>query len=49
MAEQIQRQNNCLTEAYLTHKEKNGKVLISVQWDRKDILPTETRAERYKK
>lgn len=49
VAEQIQRQNNCLTEAYLTHKEKNGKVLISVQWDRKDILPTETRAERYKK
>ena len=49
VAEQIQRQNNCLTEAYLTPKEKNGKVLISVQWDRKDILPTETRAERYKK
>ncbi|TYR82220.1 DUF2507 domain-containing protein [Priestia megaterium] len=49
VAEQIQRQKNCLTEAYLTSKERAGKILISVQWDKKDILTTESRVDRYKK
>ncbi len=49
VAEQVQQLKNCLTETYLTNKEKAGKILFSVQWDKKDIITPETRAERYKK
>ncbi len=49
VAEQVQQLKNCLTETYLTNKEKADKVLFSVQWDKKDIITPETRTERYKK
>ncbi|MFC7371300.1 YslB family protein [Fictibacillus iocasae] len=37
LAEQMQSQKKCITEAYETLKKK-GRVSITVQWDKKDII-----------
>jgi len=38
IAEQIQLQKNCIAESYLELKSKQNKVLITVKWDKKDII-----------
>lgn len=38
IAEQIQLQKNCIAESYLELKGKQNKVLITVKWDKKDII-----------
>ncbi|MCM3002733.1 YslB family protein [Priestia koreensis] len=38
IAQQIQQQNQCVAEAYLTLKERAHKVMITVKWDKKDKL-----------
>ncbi len=38
IAEQIQLQKNCIAESYLELKGKQNKVLVTVKWDKKDII-----------
>lgn len=38
IAEQIQLQKSCIAESFLELKGKQNKVLITVKWDKKDIV-----------
>jgi predicted hydrocarbon binding protein len=38
IAEQIQLQKSCIAESYLELKSRQNKVLITVKWDKKDIV-----------
>lgn len=38
LAQQIQVQRGCITEAYEQQKRKDQKVIFTVQWDPKDII-----------